>query len=104
MCSFSTPILKVEEGKVSPIKEVTPPQIPKDLSSEIKSGKVRAHTHIISTIYDDRGTVMDTKPYSLGLGFETEPNENFWLVRLGVQFDSVVFLKKVCFLFGSEKL
>ncbi|KAF3535780.1 hypothetical protein F2Q69_00024784 [Brassica cretica] len=45
----------VEEGKVSPIKEVTPPQIPKDLSSEIKSGKVRAHTHIISTIYDDRG-------------------------------------------------
>nr|VDD26721.1 unnamed protein product [Brassica oleracea] len=45
----------VEEGKVSPIKEVTPPQIPEDLSSAIKSGKVRAHTHIISTISDDRG-------------------------------------------------
>ncbi|AAG50997.1 putative ATP citrate synthase [Arabidopsis thaliana] len=45
----------VEEGKVSPIKEVTPPQIPEDLSSAIKSGKVRAPTHIISTISDDRG-------------------------------------------------
>ncbi|CAN7045375.1 unnamed protein product [Brassica rapa subsp. trilocularis] len=45
----------VEEGKVSSIKEVTPPQIPEDLSSAIKSGKVRAPTHIISTISDDRG-------------------------------------------------
>ncbi|CAN6911587.1 unnamed protein product [Brassica oleracea] len=45
----------VEEGKVSPIKEVTPPQIPEDLSSAIKSEKVRAPTHIISTISDDRG-------------------------------------------------
>ncbi|CAF1920768.1 unnamed protein product [Brassica napus] len=46
----------VEEGKVSPIKEVTPPQIPEDLSSAIKSGKVRAPTNIISTISDDRDT------------------------------------------------
>uniref|UniRef100_A0A0D3DC73 ATP citrate synthase n=1 Tax=Brassica oleracea var. oleracea TaxID=109376 RepID=A0A0D3DC73_BRAOL len=45
----------VEEGKVSPIKEATLPQIPEDLSSAIKSGKVRAPTHIISTISDDRG-------------------------------------------------
>ncbi|KAJ4888122.1 ATP-citrate synthase beta chain protein 2 [Raphanus sativus] len=45
----------VEEGKVSTIKEVTPPQIPEDLSFSIKSGKVRAPTHIISTISDDRG-------------------------------------------------
>ncbi|WZZ36684.1 hypothetical protein YC2023_020085 [Brassica napus] len=82
----------VEEGKVSPIKEVTPPQIPEDLSSAIKSGKVRAPTNIISTISDDRDTVMDTKPYSLGLGFETEPNEIFWLVRLGVQFDSICIM------------
>lgn len=60
---FNSLVKKVEEGKVSPIKEVTPPQIPEDLSSAIKSGKVRAPTHIISTISDDRGTVMDTKPY-----------------------------------------
>ncbi|KAL0433925.1 UNVERIFIED_CONTAM: ATP-citrate synthase beta chain protein 2 [Sesamum latifolium] len=45
----------VEAGKVSPVKEVTPPQIPEDLNTAIKSGKVRAPTHIISTISDDRG-------------------------------------------------
>jgi len=46
---------QVEEGKVTPVKEITPPPIPEDLSSAIKSGKVRAPTHIISTISDDRG-------------------------------------------------
>ncbi|XVE65509.1 hypothetical protein DITRI_Ditri08aG0005500 [Diplodiscus trichospermus] len=45
----------VEEGKITPVKEVKPPQIPEDLNSAIKSGKVRAPTHIISTISDDRG-------------------------------------------------
>ncbi|GMH18234.1 hypothetical protein Nepgr_020075 [Nepenthes gracilis] len=45
----------VEEGKIVPIKEITPPQIPEDLNSAIKSGKVRAPTHVISTISDDRG-------------------------------------------------
>ncbi|KAH0923589.1 hypothetical protein HID58_023607, partial [Brassica napus] len=49
-------LLSKRQGKVSPIKEVTPPQIPEDLSSAIKSGKVRAPpTHIISTISEDRG-------------------------------------------------
>lgn len=38
------------------MKEITPPQIPEDLNTAIKSGKVRAPTHIISTISDDRGT------------------------------------------------
>ncbi|KAG5607555.1 hypothetical protein H5410_029047 [Solanum commersonii] len=45
----------VKEGKITPIKEVTPPQIPEDLSTAIKSGKVRVPTHIISTISDERG-------------------------------------------------
>ncbi|KAE8725852.1 ATP-citrate synthase beta chain protein 1 [Hibiscus syriacus] len=45
----------VDEGKIRPIKEFKPPQIPEDLNSAIKSGKVRAPTHIISTISDDRG-------------------------------------------------
>ncbi|KAK6138951.1 hypothetical protein DH2020_027308 [Rehmannia glutinosa] len=44
-----------EAGKISPVKEVIPPQIPEDLNTAIKSGKVRAPTHIISTISDDRG-------------------------------------------------
>ncbi|XP_028785301.1 ATP-citrate synthase beta chain protein 1-like [Neltuma alba] len=43
------------EGKIIPVKEFTPPQIPEDLNSAIKSGKVRAPTHIISTISDERG-------------------------------------------------
>ncbi|KAA0064711.1 ATP-citrate synthase beta chain protein 2-like [Cucumis melo var. makuwa] len=45
----------VGDGKITPVKEVKPPQIPEDLNSAIKSGKVRAPTHIISTISDDRG-------------------------------------------------
>ncbi|CAI0626572.1 unnamed protein product [Linum tenue] len=48
----------VEEGKIESVKEVTPPPIPEDLNTAIKSGKVRAPTHIISTISDDRGTCL----------------------------------------------
>ena len=44
-----------EEGKITAVKEFTPPQIPDDLNSTIKSGKVCALTHVISTISDDRG-------------------------------------------------
>ena len=47
--------LQVEEGNIPPVPEVTPPPIPEDLKTAIKSGKVRAPTHIISTISDDRG-------------------------------------------------
>lgn len=47
--------LQVEEGKVPVVPEITPPAIPEDLKTAIKSGKVRAPTHIISTISDDRG-------------------------------------------------
>ncbi|KAF2598301.1 hypothetical protein F2Q68_00012052 [Brassica cretica] len=72
--AFKSAIKETFEKLVSPIKEVTPPQIPEDLSSAIKSGKVRAHTHIISTISDDRG----------------------------VQFDSVVFLKKICIMLCAD--
>ena len=44
-----------EEGNIMPIRDVKPPSIPEDLNIAIKSGKVRAPTHIISTICDDRG-------------------------------------------------
>lgn len=37
------------------MKEFTPPPIPEDLNTAIKSGKVRVSTHIISTISDERG-------------------------------------------------
>ena len=46
---------QAKEGNITAIKEVTPPQIPEDLKIAIKNGKVRAPTHIISTISDDRG-------------------------------------------------
>lgn len=38
-------------------RKFKPPQIPEDLNTAIKSGKVRAPTHIISTISDDRGMI-----------------------------------------------
>ena len=56
--------LQAEEGKITPIKEVKPPQIPEDLNSAIKSGKVRAPTHIISTISDDRGIYLNQYVFS----------------------------------------
>ncbi|KAG5012744.1 hypothetical protein JHK82_024888 [Glycine max] len=45
----------VEEGNITPIKEFVPPPILEDLNTTIRSGKVHAPTHIISTISDDRG-------------------------------------------------
>ncbi|KAM3213125.1 hypothetical protein ACQJBY_065872 [Aegilops geniculata] len=51
----------VEEGNIPPVPEVTPPPIPEDLNIAIKSGKVRAPTHIISTISDDRVTARAGK-------------------------------------------
>ncbi|MED6138315.1 ATP-citrate synthase beta chain protein 1 [Stylosanthes scabra] len=45
----------VKKGNITKVKEFTPPPIPEDLNIAIKSGKVRAPTHIISTISDDRG-------------------------------------------------
>ncbi|THU55259.1 hypothetical protein C4D60_Mb11t04680 [Musa balbisiana] len=55
LCIGEDWLILVEEGKIAPVPEVEPPQIPEDLKSAIKSGKVRAPTHIISTISDDRG-------------------------------------------------
>lgn len=37
------------------MKDFVPPTVPEDLNAAIKSGKVRAPTHIVSTICDDRG-------------------------------------------------
>eukprot|EP00250_Pteridium_aquilinum_P019303 c24386_g1_i1 orf=307-2133(+) len=45
----------VEEGVIIPTADFQPPPVPQDLSAAIKAGKVRAPTHIISTISDDRG-------------------------------------------------
>jgi ATP citrate (pro-S)-lyase len=45
----------VEKKVIAPVKDFVPPTVPEDLNAAIKSGKVRAPTHIVSTICDDRG-------------------------------------------------
>ncbi|EFN55394.1 hypothetical protein CHLNCDRAFT_31334 [Chlorella variabilis] len=44
-----------EQGLIQPVAEVAPPTVPMDLSQAKKEGKVRAPTHIVSSICDDRG-------------------------------------------------
>ena len=48
--------VQVEKKVITPVKDFVPPTVPEDLNAAIKSGKVRAPTHIVSTICDDRGT------------------------------------------------
>ncbi|GBF97148.1 ATP-citrate lyase B [Raphidocelis subcapitata] len=45
----------VDEGVISPAPDVVVPEIPMDLEAATKAGKVRAPTHVVSTICDDRG-------------------------------------------------
>ncbi|PSC69965.1 ATP-citrate synthase beta chain 2 [Micractinium conductrix] len=45
----------VEDGVITPAEEFSPPMVPMDLGAAKKAGKVRAPTHIICTISDDRG-------------------------------------------------
>jgi len=43
------------EGKIEPVVEPTPPNIPMDYSAAVAQGLVRRPTHFISTICDERG-------------------------------------------------
>ncbi|CAM6089071.1 unnamed protein product [Calypogeia fissa] len=45
----------VAEKVITPVVTNTPPKVPEDLNVAIKNGRVRAPTHIVSTICDDRG-------------------------------------------------
>lgn len=45
----------VASGAVVPAPEHLPPAVPEDLGAAKKAGKVRAPTHVVSTICDDRG-------------------------------------------------
>ncbi|GAQ90472.1 ATP-citrate lyase B [Klebsormidium nitens] len=63
----------VEEGTVTPAQEVEPPIVPEDLKNAIKAGKVRAPTHIVSTICDDRGE----EPTYAGVPMSTIIEEGF---------------------------
>ncbi|KAJ7544528.1 hypothetical protein O6H91_09G081600 [Diphasiastrum complanatum] len=63
----------VEDGVILPTQEIVPPSVPEDLSSAIKSGKVRAPTHIVSTICDDRGE----EPTYAGVAMSTIIEKDF---------------------------
>ncbi|KAI8471432.1 MAG: citrate synthase-like protein [Monoraphidium minutum] len=45
----------VADGVITPVGDVPVPTIPMDLETAVKDGKVRAPTHVVSTICDDRG-------------------------------------------------
>ncbi|KAL3690394.1 hypothetical protein R1sor_016703 [Riccia sorocarpa] len=45
----------VKDKVVVPVEHAKPPTVPEDLNVAIKNGRVRAPTHIVSTICDDRG-------------------------------------------------
>ncbi len=45
----------VAEGRVKPVKEVTPPPVPQDYKAAKKAGLVRREANFICTISDDRG-------------------------------------------------
>jgi len=47
----------VKEGKITPAKEVTPPNVPIDYAQARAEGLVRRPTNFISTICDERGEV-----------------------------------------------
>jgi hypothetical protein len=55
----------VEKKVVVPVEDYTLPPVPEDLNSAIKSGKVQAPTHIVSTICDDRGNVQISSSFLL---------------------------------------
>ena len=46
------------EGKIEPIEEFTPPEVPLDYNTAIRLGKVRRPTDVVVTISDDRGEIV----------------------------------------------
>ncbi|MFX1371814.1 MAG: citrate/2-methylcitrate synthase [Promethearchaeota archaeon] len=61
-----------QEGKVTPIEEIKPPEIPIDFNEAIRLGLVRRPSDVIVTISDDRGDV----PTFAGVGLDTIIREN----------------------------
>lgn len=46
------------EGKIDPIPDIQPPQMPLDFGAAVKQGLVRKKTDVVCTISDDRGTIV----------------------------------------------
>ncbi len=61
-----------QEGKIKPIEEFEPPQIPVDFNEATRMGLVRRSTDVIVTISDDRGDV----PTFAGVGLDAIVRED----------------------------
>ena len=61
-----------KEGKIDPIEEFVPPEVPLDYNTAIRLGKVRRPTDVVVTISDDRGDV----PTFAGVGLDKIIREN----------------------------
>ncbi|HDZ17666.1 MAG TPA: ATP citrate synthase [archaeon] len=46
------------EGKIEPVEEFDPPEVPLDYNTAIRLGKVRRPTDVVVTISDDRGEIV----------------------------------------------
>ncbi len=55
-----------KEGKIDPVEEFVPPEVPLDYNTAIRLGKVRRPTDVVVTISDDRGDV----PTFAGVGLD----------------------------------
>ena len=47
-----------QEGKIEPVEDFIPPEVPLDFNTAIRLGKVRRPTDVIVTISDDRGEIV----------------------------------------------
>ncbi len=47
----------VAAGEIAPAAAGAPPAVPEDLAAAKRAGRVRAPTHVVSSICDDRGEV-----------------------------------------------
>jgi succinyl-CoA synthetase alpha subunit len=61
-----------QEGKITPVDEFEPPQIPVDFNDATRMGLVRRSTDVIVTISDDRGDV----PTFAGVGLDEIVRDN----------------------------
>jgi ATP citrate (pro-S)-lyase len=61
-----------QEGKIEPIREIEPPEIPMDFNEAIRKSLVRRPSDVIVTISDDRGDV----PTFAGVGLDEIIQEN----------------------------
>jgi len=47
-----------QEGKIEPVEEFNPPEVPLDYNTAVRLGKVRRPTDVVVTISDDRGEIV----------------------------------------------